>query len=70
MQPLLLPTATISELESNLMLFYTGGQRSARAVLSDQVAAIESDDQVVSRIQQMVDLAYEMRDLLMAGELK
>src|SRR6266851_898556 len=44
-QPLMLPAATISELEGNLMLFYTGGQRDARAVLSDQVAAIEKDDQ-------------------------
>ncbi len=69
-QPLLLPTEVLSELESNLMLFYTGGQRDARLVLSEQVAAIESDDQVVSRMQQMVELAYEMRDLLMAGKLE
>ena len=68
-QPLLLPTATLSELEGNLMLFYVGSQRDARSVLSHQVAAIESDDMVVSRMQQMVDLAYEMRDLLLAGDL-
>jgi D-glycero-alpha-D-manno-heptose-7-phosphate kinase len=68
-QPLLLPTKIMSELEGNLMLFYTGSQRDARAVLSQQVAAIENDNQVVSRIQQMVELAYEMRDLLLAGEL-
>ena len=42
-QPLLLPAVTISELEANLMLFYTGGQRDARTVLSEQVAAIEKD---------------------------
>jgi len=68
-QPLLLSAATIAELEGNLMLFYTGGQRDARTVLSKQVAAIENDDQVVSRIEKMVDLAYEMRDLLVNGEL-
>ena len=68
-QPLLLPTEDLAELESNLMLFYTGIQREARVLLSKQVAAIESDDQVVSRMQQMVDLAYEMRDLLLAGKL-
>lgn len=68
-QPLLLPMAIQSELEGNLMLFYTGMQRDARVVLSDQVAAIETDDKTVSRIQQMVDLAYEMRDLLLAGKL-
>jgi D-glycero-alpha-D-manno-heptose-7-phosphate kinase len=68
-QPLLLPTATLSELEGNLMLFYTGTQRDARDVLSNQSAALESDDAVAARMQQMVDLAYEMRDLLLAGDL-
>jgi D-glycero-alpha-D-manno-heptose-7-phosphate kinase len=68
-QPLVLPTGTLAELEGNLMLFYTGSQRDARAVLSQQVAAIESDAAVVARMQQMVDLAYEMRDLLLAGKL-
>jgi D-glycero-alpha-D-manno-heptose-7-phosphate kinase len=68
-QPLVLPTATISELEGNLMLFYTGSQRDARVVLSEQVAAIESDGAVVARMQRMVELAYEMRDLLIAGKL-
>ena len=43
--PLLLPPATLSELESNLMLFYTGRQRDAREVLSHQVVALENDDQ-------------------------
>jgi D-glycero-alpha-D-manno-heptose-7-phosphate kinase len=68
-QPLLLPTATLAELEGNLMLFYTGTQRDARSVLANQVTAIENDDATVTRMQQMVDLAYEMRDQLLAGDL-
>lgn len=68
-QPVLLPTEILSELENNLLLFYTGNQRDARDLLSHQVAALESDDLVVSRMQQMVELAYEMRDLLLAGNL-
>jgi D-glycero-alpha-D-manno-heptose-7-phosphate kinase len=68
-QPLLLSSATLSGLEANLMLFYTGSQRDARDVLSQQVAAIEGDDAVVTQMQKMVDLAYEMRDLLLAGDL-
>ncbi len=51
------------------MLFYSGHQRDARDVLSKQVAAIENDDQTANRIQKMVDLAYEMRDLLLSGKL-
>jgi D-glycero-alpha-D-manno-heptose-7-phosphate kinase len=68
-QPLLLSSATLSELESNLMLFYTGSQRDAREVLSRQVVALESDDRVVSRVQKMVDLVYDMRDLLLRGDV-
>jgi D-glycero-alpha-D-manno-heptose-7-phosphate kinase len=68
-QPLLLPTATLAEFEGNLMLFYTGTQRDARSVLANQVTAIENDDATVTRMQQMVDLAYEMRDQLLAGDL-
>jgi D-glycero-alpha-D-manno-heptose-7-phosphate kinase len=68
-QPLLLSPATLAALEANLMLFYTGARRDAHTILSGQVAAIETDDAIVSRMQQMVDLAYEMRDHLLAGEL-
>ncbi|MBN8989091.1 MAG: GHMP kinase [Rhizobiales bacterium] len=68
-QPLVLPTATVSELEGNLLLYFTGSQRDARAVLSHQVTAIKEDPRTVARIQQMVDLSYEMRDLLLAGDL-
>jgi D-glycero-alpha-D-manno-heptose-7-phosphate kinase len=68
-QPLLLPPTTIADLQGNLMLFYTGNQRNAREVLSHQVVALESDASAVSEMQRMVELAYDMRDLLLAGDL-
>jgi len=68
-QPVLLPVAMQAELEENLMLFYTGSQRDARQVLAGQVKALDSDDRVVAQTQKMVDLAYELRDLLLAGDL-
>jgi D-glycero-alpha-D-manno-heptose-7-phosphate kinase len=68
-EPLRLAPATLAALEGNLMLFFTGSQRDARPFLAHQVAAIESDEAVVSRMQKMVDLAYEMRDLLLADDL-
>jgi D-glycero-alpha-D-manno-heptose-7-phosphate kinase len=68
-RPVLMSPATVAELEANLMLFYTGTQRDARTVLANQVTAIETDDGIVSRIQQMVDLAYEMQNYLLAGKL-
>lgn len=68
-QPLLLPPPTLAELEANLMLFYTGTQRDARQVLSKQVVALENDDLLVARMEKMAELAYEMRDLLLRGDL-
>ena len=68
-QPLVLSPTTVAELEGNLMLFYTGGQRDAREVLSRQVDALENDSRVFSQMNKMVDLAYTMRDLLLAGDL-
>jgi len=68
-QPLVLPTATAAELESNLLLFFTGTQRDARTVLAEQIKAVEQDETTFGRIEQMVALVYEMRDLLLAGDL-
>ena len=68
-QPLVLPPAAMSELESRLMLFYTGDQRDARALLSKQVSVMQSDADKFATMQRMVDLAYEMRDVLGAEDL-
>jgi D-glycero-alpha-D-manno-heptose-7-phosphate kinase len=68
-QPLTLPTALMAELEGNLMLFFTGSQRDAKSVLADQNKAVEQDAATFGRIERMVELAYEMRDLLIAGDL-
>lgn len=68
-QPLLLSANTLSELESNLMLYYTGNQRDARDVLVHQAAALETDDFAVVQMRRMVDLAYEMRDQLLNDDL-
>src|SRR6516164_1139350 len=55
-QPLALPTATATELESNLMLFFTGSQRDARTVLSHQVTAMETNEATFQRLHSMVEL--------------
>jgi len=68
-QPLVLSPAAMSSLESGLMLFYTGDQRDARTLLSKQVASMQSDADKFATMQRMVDLAYEMRDVLAAEDL-
>lgn len=68
-QPLVLAQNLVAELEGNLMLFYTGDQRDARDLLSKQVSAMQSDAEKFATMQRMVDLAYEMRDILAGGDL-
>jgi D-glycero-alpha-D-manno-heptose-7-phosphate kinase len=68
-QPLVLPPATMSALESRLMLFYTGDQRDARALLSKQVSVMQSDADKFATMERMVELAYQMRDALAAEDL-
>jgi len=68
-QPLVLSPAAMSSLESGLMLFYAGDQRDARTLLSKQVASMQSDADKFATMQRMVDLAYEMRDVLAAEDL-
>lgn len=68
-QPLLLPQSTLAELEGNLMLFYTGGQREARSLLAGQTVALESHEWTILQMRKMVSLAYEMRDILQKGDL-
>jgi D-glycero-alpha-D-manno-heptose-7-phosphate kinase len=59
----------MAELEGNLMLFFTGSQRDAKSVLADQNKSVAQDAATFERIGQMVELAHEMRDLLIAGDL-
>jgi D-glycero-alpha-D-manno-heptose-7-phosphate kinase len=68
-QPLVLPPSVMAEMESRMMLFYTGDQRDARTLLSKQVAGMQSDNDKFATMQRMVDLAYEMRDVLAAEDL-
>jgi D-glycero-alpha-D-manno-heptose-7-phosphate kinase len=68
-QPLVLPTDLVAELEGNLMLFYTGSQREAKSVLTHQIKAVEQDEATFGTVARMVELAYEMRDILIAGDL-
>jgi D-glycero-alpha-D-manno-heptose-7-phosphate kinase len=68
-EPLELPPDVLDGLTDNMMLFFTGTQRDARALLSQQKTALEQDDGAFARIGKMADLAHAMRDLLKAGDL-
>lgn len=62
--PVVCPPGTKQELNRRLMIFYTGMTRSARDVLDKQRSATNEKRPVLRR---MCAIAYEMRDVLTAG---
>jgi D-glycero-alpha-D-manno-heptose-7-phosphate kinase len=67
-EPLVCPPETFKQIQRSLLLFYTGRQRSAETVLLDQKQAIE-DGAATRRLEQMRDLAFELRERLAAGDV-
>ena len=57
------------QLQSSLLMLYTGVTRSANAVLAEQRRNTETDGAAVEGLRQMRDLADQLRDSLCAGNL-
>ncbi len=68
-EPVHLPKDIYNELESNLMMFYTGSQRKASSILSEQKKNIAKEDKV-KNLEEMVGLVWELRDCLYKGNLE
>lgn len=62
-EPLYLSKEVKGRLQENLMMFYTGDQRSASKILAEQKKNTSQEDKF-SALQQMVGLVYELRDAL------
>ena len=58
----------IQELESNLLMFYTGDQRSASSILSEQKSNIQSEDKFKA-LKKMVDMVDEANQALLSNRL-
>ncbi len=68
--PLDLSPSTLNELEANLLLAYTGAPRLSSHIIEDQVARYESGQADTARsLRELKQLAGEMRDVLLAGDL-
>ena len=68
-EPIHLPKDIYNELESNLMMFYTGSQRKASSILTEQKKNIAKEDKV-KNLEEMVGLVWELRDCLYKGNLE
>lgn len=60
----------LDDLESNLLIFYSGVERAASSVLSEQKKSItENKDAAVQRMHRIKELGYETRKLLLDGTI-
>jgi D-glycero-alpha-D-manno-heptose-7-phosphate kinase len=66
--PIRIPADILLELEESLVLCYTGSGHDSGNIHQDQKLQTKKID-VVDRIQANVDLTYEMRNLLLRGNL-
>ncbi len=67
-EPLQLQADLIDELESNLLIFYSGVERSASEVLTEQAQVITSNqDGAVERMHRIKALGYETKKILLSG---
>lgn len=61
----------VDELETNLLIFYSGVERAASAVLGEQRKTIAADkDGAVARMHRIKQLGYDTRDILEKGNLE
>jgi D-glycero-alpha-D-manno-heptose-7-phosphate kinase len=60
----------IDDLEANLIIYYSGVERSASAVLKEQAKTIvENRDAAVQRMHRIKELGHETKRILLAGDI-
>jgi D-glycero-alpha-D-manno-heptose-7-phosphate kinase len=60
----------IDDLESNLIIYYSGVERAASSVLKEQAKTItENKDAAVQRMHRIKELGHETKRILLAGEI-
>lgn len=67
--PVICKSETVSQLQSNLLLLYTGITRQASSLLGTQSEEVASDGAKQRTLRSMVDLCYTLRDELQANNL-
>jgi D-glycero-alpha-D-manno-heptose-7-phosphate kinase len=68
--PLVISPECRRALEASLLMFYTGEQRSAASVLTEQRRVIQSDDEKFAAMGRMVDQVLEAKALLEEGRVE
>lgn len=65
--PIVAPPGTIEQVESDLIMYYVGGDRSASAILEQQAQDVGASITKKQALEKMVGLVYTLRDELAQG---
>ena len=68
-EPVVCPPNVANDLQAQLLTFYTGGTRSASAILAEQSRNVENDRAKQETLRRMVALVGEARRTLQSGDL-
>lgn len=68
-EPVVMKNSVKQQLDDNLLMFYTGLTHSAGAVLKEQNVNMVSAEDKFNNMVRMTELAYEMRETLVQGDL-
>lgn len=66
-QPVVAPARMVRQIESELVMFYTGGVRSASDILKQQAEEVGASEAKRRALERMVELVYVLRGELSAG---
>lgn len=70
MEPLHLSHEALDQLEGNILLFFTGKERSASEILSEQVKKSNQDNPgMISNLHQIKEIGLETRKYLERGQV-
>jgi D-glycero-alpha-D-manno-heptose-7-phosphate kinase len=68
--PLRMSSETLAQLESNLLMFFTGYSRDADLILGEQKTKSEDNDQsMIENLHMMKELGYEVKSALETGDV-
>jgi D-glycero-alpha-D-manno-heptose-7-phosphate kinase len=68
-EPVIMPQGKQAVLMTNLALFYLGGSRPAGSILGEQQESIRRDKRQSDRVARMADLARQLRESLVNGNV-
>ncbi len=69
-EPIVVSNRTLNELDESLLLFYVGQGHVAGEILKNQQENIKKDEKKYENTVKMTELAWEMRDALVGGDLE